>query len=169
MKKIPLTKNFVENKDLKGLSDGHVIHTGSKLSNKDFKSEKDLGNFIAYHVQNFTEDILCDSVIESFREYKIEDNVRFGNSGLRIDLLITGAKRNYIIEFKKPHYNSENRKAIGQVLNYGRLLQKMKPVLCIITTSFDIDTAETIGYYNLPIRYFYINEDQILEYKGVGK
>ena len=61
---------------------------------------------------------------------------------------------------------SENKYGIGQLLDYGREFPYPKKELLLITSKFCQNTAKTIKHYKLPIRYFFINKKQILEYLG---
>lgn len=136
----------------------------SNFTNNDFKSEKDLRNFIIWNIDNVCKDIYNDKVKDYKVDFSIQRQLKRSPRGRRIDLIIFGENNNYLIELKNPKSGTENRAAIGQILDYGREFMNYK--LSIITTKFDIDTAETIKYYNLPIRYIYTNKKQCAEFMG---
>lgn len=144
-----------------------IINNTDKIKTEDFINENDLVDYIIQNIDNFAKDILQDRIINYEKEKPIKKNKRFSPRGKRIDLYIVGEKNNYIIEFKNPKYKSECRNAIGQILDYGREFSDSKKEMIIITTYYDIDTAKTIKYYNLPIRYIYLSKRNVLEYMEV--
>lgn len=95
----------------------------------------------------------------------IGNKYALGNNGGRpFDLFIQGSKKIYLIELKNPSANTENRAAIGQILDYGtEFLDPTKKELVIITTMFDNYTARVISFYKLPIRYIYLDKERFLE------
>ena len=132
-----------------------------------YSSEKELEDEICNNIKAFCINILGDNYISHRRQHAI--NGRKGGAKRRsyglltIDLIIKCEREEYLVEIKKPKYQSENRAAIGQVLNYGRYFPNHKLVIC--TTSIDPDTAETIGFYNLPIKYVFLDKGRSAEYK----
>lgn len=132
----------------------------------DFESEKSLLDYIVSNIENFCSDILDDTLISFETEKSITTRRRFSPRGRRIDLYIVGRKAKYIIELKNPFNQAENRYAIGQLLDYGREFLDPKKELVLLTTKFDINTAKTIAFYDLPIRYIYFDKRRILEYKS---
>jgi len=144
-----------------------IIDDITQLQNTSFDKEKILLDYIVEHIGFFVEDVLDDKLI-SFECEKPTGikQTRFSPRRKRVDIYIVAEKQNYIIELKNPKYVSENRKAIGQLLDYGRELNNTQMIL--VTTLFDIDTAKTIEYYNLPIRYVYFDKDKSLEFKESG-
>jgi hypothetical protein len=133
----------------------------------DFKNEKELKDFIVRNIRNICKDWFNDEVISFETEKQVIPQLLFQPRRTRVDLYIHGKKDNYIIELKRPVTKCDNRYGIGQVLNYGRELEYLKAKLCIVTTKFDQDTAETISYYGLPIRYMFTSKTQMLEYIDV--
>lgn len=133
-----------------------------KFINNDFKSENELKDFIVRNIDNICKDIYNDKVKDYKVDFPIQRQLKLSPRGRRIDLIIYGERNNYLIELKNPKFGTESRAAIGQILDYGREFMNYK--LSIITTKFDIDTAETIKYYNLPIRYIYTNKKQCVEF-----
>lgn len=162
-------KKYKEIKDIpKELDKQYIIIEGNKpIKNNEFIKEKMLVDYIVNNIHDFGRDILNDEIISFEVEKDIEKQMCLSPRRRRIDLFIKGKNKIYLIECKNPKYSSENRSAIGQILDYGREFTDSEKELVIITTMFDLDTAKTIEYYNLPIRYIYISKKHILEYKGV--
>ena len=150
------------------MNDNIFIYDFKKLRNNQFKSEKELSEFISENIFEFTKYVLDDVLIDFEKERRISKRINgllFGRKNKRIDIYIKGQKKNYILELKNPCYRNENLSAIGQILNYG--LNYDNCDLIIFSTCFDYETAEVIKNYNLPIRYFYITKDYCMEYKGL--
>ena len=137
----------------------------TKIQESCFDYEKELVEYVVDNIDVFAKQILNDEIISFEVEKLVGKKRRYGKTKA-IDLFINGAKSIYIIEFKNPKFPTENREAIGQILNYGREFSDSKKELIIITTYFDLDTAKTISYYNLPIRYIYLSKKHIIEYRG---
>ena len=58
----------------------------------------------------------------------------------------------------------------GQLLDYGRVYVdsiKKEVRLVLLTTYYDLSTAQTIKHYNLPIRYVYMDKERMLEAESV--
>lgn len=136
-----------------------------EIRTNDFKNEKELANYTKINIKKFTEDILEDELVSFEFEKKIIKREKTQRHK-RIDLYVVGKKGKYIIEFKNPTWNNENLNAIGQLLNYGRQFTDSKKELVLISTLFDEETARTIKYYNLPIRFIYFDKEKSLEYLG---
>lgn len=135
------------------------------IKNKSFEKEKDLVQYIVNNIDSFAKDLLDDTVIAYEVDKPLSKRYGLSPSVRRVDLFIIGKKKKYIIEAKNPSSATENRGAIGQVLDYGREFPDSEKELIIITSLFDIETARTIAYYNLPIRYIYLSKGSTLEYK----
>ena len=149
------------------VKDGEVLIVDSdNIINNQFETEKKLSDFIIENIKEFTKDILGDEMVSFCRDQSIQKRLKFGPRKRRVDLIVYGKNKTYIIELKNPKYKALNRYAIGQILDYGKEFLDSKKELVIITTFFDIDTAETISHYNLPIRYIYFQKDKSLEYLG---
>jgi hypothetical protein len=148
------------------MADEHVeIQNFNTLKNNSFKTERDLLDYITENMSKFVEDVFND-VLVSFEREKVchKQPNKFGPMTRRVDLYVVCEENIYIIELKNPKYLSENRKAIGQLLDYGRDFSDPRKKMVLITALFDIDTAKTIEYYNLPISYIYFDKDKSLEY-----
>jgi hypothetical protein len=134
--------------------------------NNEFKTEKELQNFLFEHIHEFIKNQFDDEVVKAYKEYDFNKQLRFGPRQRRVDIFVECKKFDYLIELKNPKYKTQNISAIGQVLNYSRKLSDSRKKMVIITTNFDEDTAKTINYYNLPITYIYFSKNLTLEYKG---
>lgn len=159
----PLKFESIE--ELEILEDWKVQFEWKKFFNKDFKKEKDLVLYIADNIDLFCKDWLNDECIWFEIDSPINKYQRFWPRWKRIDLLIKWKEKLYIIECKNAENTTEMRYSIWQLLDYWReYLDTNKKELILIANMFDKDTAETISYYNLPIRYLVISKKQILEY-----
>ena len=139
------------------------------LENDNFEKEINLVDYIVLNIDKFVSEFLEDELISFEVDMPINKATRLVPRGRRIDLFIKCKNKIYIIETKNPSSGTENRAAIGQILDYGREFTDSKKELIIITTKFDINTARTIKYYDLPIRYIYLSKKRILEFKDEYK
>ena len=155
-------KIYNNEEEIGNCCDGEIIV--ENLTNDNFNKEIDLVNYIVLNIDKFVNDILNDELISFEIDMPINKQNRLAPRGRRIDLFIKGKNKTYIIETKNPSTGTENRFAIGQVLDYGREFTDPQKELIIITTKFDLNTAKTIRYYNLPIRYIYLSKKRILEF-----
>lgn len=136
----------------------------SELNNTDFEKENILKQYITDNIELFTKDILEDELVSFEIEKPIVKQLKLSPRERRIDIFIIGKNGKYIIELKNPKCSSENRAAIGQILDYGREINDAQ--LILITTMFDINTYRTIKYYKLPIRYIYFEKNKCMECVG---
>lgn len=137
----------------------------------DFKNERELQSYIVSNIELFCRDILGDILVsfEEERPARGQEQLTRGPRGKRVDLFILGENSRYVVELKCPTGLSENRSAIGQLLDYGREFldpEKGLPQLILVTARFDVDTARTIKHYGLPIRYVYLSKKANYEYLG---
>ena len=145
--------------------DGDFLVKFDILKNFDYKKEIELQNYIIENIDMFCRDILDDDLISFETEYQFEKQNYFSQRKIRADLYLKCKKQDYIVELKNPTHKSENRAAIGQLLNYSlQFLDSKKRQLVLITTLYDYDTEKVIKKYNLPIRYIYFSKDKILEF-----
>lgn len=159
----------VKPSDIKDMPDGQVMLDGQCIDNNDFSDESEMRDYLYVNAARFFDQWFSDVPVILRREHQLEGNLSYyGPRGRRIDIYAKGREREYIIEMKKPKFLSENRKAIGQLLDYGREFLDPKKVLILMTTKFDVNTALTIQSYKLPIRYFWMSRDQTMEYVGVS-
>jgi hypothetical protein len=152
--------------EIEGLKDGEIVLYGVNHLIEKRKNEKELVDYVVENIELFARDVLADEVIAFETDMPIEKQITLSPRGRRIDLYIKGKNKEYIIEFKNPNSGTENRAAIGQILDYGREFAGRRVELVIVTSNFDINTAKTIKYYNLPIRYIYLSSKYSLEYRG---
>lgn len=146
-----------------------VVDDVSILKSNEFETEKSLQDFLIYNIKDFMLNQFDDIVIETFTEYQFQSQLNLSPRGHRIDLFVKCENFDYLIELKNPTNKSENIYAIGQLLNYSREFDKIsdsKKKLVLITTYFDLSTAETIKYFNLPIEYIFFTKNKQLLYKG---
>lgn len=147
-----------------------VIDDTSVLKSNEFRTEKELQDFLLLNINCFIKNQFDDDVIEYFKEYDFTNRMEFGPRNNRIDLYVKCAKFDYLIELKNPTNKNENISAIGQLLNYCRMLSEYnqlsysKKRMILITTLFDLQTAKTIEFFNLPIEYIYFTKDKQLSY-----
>ena len=161
---------FETAEELEDAKDGECNINIKAISNSEFTKEKDLKKYIIDNIESFVSIAFGDELVLFEEEFCFNKNMVRGKQGRgakKIDIMVKGKKETYLIELKNPKYKSENRSAIGQLLDYGReyyISGGDKRSMILITTKFDLDTAKTIRYYDLPIRYFYITKNQIMEY-----
>ncbi len=138
-----------------------------ELRTAEFESENELVEYIVQNIEMFCEDVLRDKLVSFECEHGVKTRQSRGLLPRErwCDLYIVCKSQVYVIEVKNPRFLSENRKGIGQLLDYGReFLHAKKGAMILLTTLFDIHTARTIKYYNLPIRYIYFEKGRMLEY-----
>ena len=137
-----------------------INRDSKQLETKAYKTEKELENKICDNIQAFCSNVLQDDYVAHWSQVnllgRVGGNKRTEKGALTVDIKIQCKRGKYLLELKNPIYKSENRAAIGQILNYGRLMPGYKMVLC--TTKIDIDTAETIDFYKLPIIYVFLDD-----------
>lgn len=156
--------------------DGLVRLEPKSLVSNDFEKESDVTDYIVLNIEKFCEQVLGDKLVSFEQEYVISESEVYHNKAKayldkkyyyprsrRVDLLIRGEKKSYLVEIKKPFNLAENRYAIGQLLDYGREFLDSEKQLVLLTTKYDINTAKTIEYYELPIRYIYFDKKRHLE------
>ena len=132
------------------------------LRNDDFKNEKDLQNFIINNIEVFCKDLLGDTYVSHECQININSKRCGRLKGVKlVDLLVECKNKKYIIELKHPRYVSETRNGICQLLDYSL---HTEGELVLVTTKFDEHVTRIISEYNLPIRFFYINKKQMLEF-----
>jgi hypothetical protein len=135
------------------------------LQHSQFDKEKDLSIYIESHIKQFCNDILEDDYVNHETEVQKSSQIAFMPRMPRVDYRIECKQNTYLIELKNPTGLSENRSAIGQILSYATMLNEDFK-LVIITTKFDILTAQTIKKFNLPITYLYFENNRVLEFVG---
>lgn len=160
----PVYENYEE---MKGLEDGYVGYKGKKITNNFFECENELANYIINNIKKFAQSYLNDTIKSFERECQIHKRIRFAPRGRRVDLFIEGNNKEYVIEFKTPSSGSEIRYGLGQMLDYGREFfdsdEYKETELLLISDLYDSNTAKTIEYFDLPIRYIYFDKNISLE------
>lgn len=162
MAKVGRPLKFESKEELSTAKNGLVEFPHTLLKDDTFNKEKELEEYIVDNIDCFVKDILEDELV-SFEVNKHIDVQHFSPRGRRIDLVVVCTRKTYLIELKNPSSGTENRSAIGQILDYGREYLDPKKELVILTTKFDINTSRTIKHYGLPIRYIYIDRNRIME------
>jgi hypothetical protein len=135
----------------------------SEVRNTSFKNERELLDYVVEDIGLFVANVLSDELVSFEVEKRIGRANQFFGPARRVDLFVEGRNANYVIELKHPRHLVDNRKAIGQLLDYGRELAEYNPKLVLITTAMCPDTAKTIAYYELPITYIYLDKNQVSE------
>lgn len=158
----PLKFQSVE--ELQNLKNGEVFYSGTTFLFEDFYKEKDLVEYFIENIHILVKNYFDDEVVSFEVDKPIQQQLIRSPRGRRIDIFVQGKNKTYIIEAKNAKNTTELRSAIGQILDYGREFLDPKKELVILSNMFDINTAKTISFYNLPIRYIVLNKDRSLEY-----
>ncbi len=149
-------------------SDIHIQDSLSVTTN-DFRNEKHLTQFIDENIKRVVKTVFGYTYISHKTEAEIgiiqkrKGGIR--PRGRRVDFLIKCSEKTLLVETKCPFYLRENTAAIGQLLDYGREFLDPKKELILLTTKFCPSTAKTIEFYNLPIRYIFMDMSKSLEFK----
>ena len=154
---------FSSPEQLEGLPDWEVEITSRNFKNNDFKKEKDLVKYITDNVDKFVLMQFNDKVV-SYEVDKPVNRQSFWPRGRRVDLFIQWENWIYIIECKNAKNSIDIRSWIGQLLDYWREYLDPKKELVLIANMYDENTAKTIIFYNLPIRYIIISKLNSIEY-----
>lgn len=152
--------------DIKNIQkDGNVFVEGDRILFDDFQSESEMVDYIISNIDSFTNIHLNDRVVSFEVDKDIAKQAIRCPRGRRIDIFIRGEKGIYILECKNSKNTSNTRAGIGQLLDYGREFLDPKKELILVSNVYDSNTAKTIEYYNLPIRYLILNKVNTLEFK----
>ena len=134
----------------------HCFIDIKELFNKadDFKTEKDLCDFIEINIEKFCADIGINYKSHE-RESYITKHKRFGNNRPKIDFYIQDQDGEYILlEVKKPRSQREVIPAISQLLQYFVIAEqaglKVKKSF-LLTTKCEAEVIEVIERFKLPI------------------
>lgn len=151
-----------------------ILEDLATLKSTDFRKEIDLVNYLFNNIDLFVSDLYGDEVVDCYKEKPIDPYMgavgyKGASRGNRIDLYVRGSSHNYIIEVKNPKYRGENIPAIGQLLNYGRKCGMDTHKLIFVSSHFDIDTANTIEAFELPIKYVYLDKVKQAVFVGTQK
>lgn len=131
----------------------------------DFKSEKDLQEYIETNIELFCRDILEDPYVSHKTDEPVIQSIRQRARGTkRIDLLVQCENSLHIIELKSGGGNNI-RAGIGQLLDYGREFPYPTKKMVLLSSTFDNSTALTIEEYKLPITYITLRKAQTYIYQ----
>lgn len=141
---------------------------------KEFKSERELCDFLENHIRDFCSDFLEVEYKSHVREKKlfnIQRNRVKGNR--RIDFYIeTVCGKVIIIECKHPITLCELSPAVGQCLSYACLLAnkgvKTDRVI-LLSTKIDQVVTQVITDYSLPIEYMVMDRNKCVKFTKYGK
>lgn len=159
-------EHFDNGTDIKNIKqNGDILVRGDRVIFDDFQSESDMVDYIIRNIDNFASIHLNDKIVSFEVDKDIAKQAIRCPRGRRIDIFIQGEKGVYVIECKNSKNTSSTRAGIGQLLDYGREFLDPKKELILISNTYDSNTAKTIEYYNLPIRYLIINKINTLEFK----
>ena len=159
------------------LPDGHYYYEQLQHAiNADFKSEKELADFIELNIKDFCGDFLEAQYISHKREYQLIKTSRAKLKGnRRIDFLINTDVGVIVIECKHPTFISELTSAIGQCLAYKSLISNSGlKVIRVIMVSSKIDNIvpQVIADYKLPIEFVVMDKSKCVKfshYVGTAK
>ena len=143
-------------------------------SASDFKTEKDLCDYIETNIKLF-----CSDIGVNYKGHERESHItkfkRFGNNKPKIDFLVEDHEGEYtLIEVKKPRYLREAIVGISQMLEYIVIAEKEGLKLkksFILTTKCDCEFIEVIERFNLPIDLILFSKEKLAVWdkgKGVG-
>ena len=127
-----------------------------KSSKSDFKSEKELCDFIEDNVQLFCLQILNREYSKHTREFYLTYFKAFGANKPRVDFFIkTKEHENFIIEVKNPKNTyGELINSVSQVLSYLIIAEENKVVIhraMIVCSRYDVRLIKIIKKFKLPI------------------
>lgn len=121
----------------------------------DFKSEKDLCDFIDSHAEQFAEEVLGIIYCGHCREYRIKDGLN------RADFMFT-AIRPILVECKNPkRKSSESLFALAKLMAYSCDEGECRMVL--VTSQYDESIRKVIKKYNLPIDVYVFYKDHVMK------
>ena len=150
------------------MQDGYVeVDHLNELVSNEFRKEADLRNYVVDNIEKFCKDVLSDEYASHKTEKDVNDQYRFGARPIRMDLYIKCKKHEYIIELKNPKHKAENKSSIWQLLSYGAMMKDtIERKLILISTKFDMPTAQAICEYRLPIEFIYFEKAKCLRFIG---
>lgn len=142
-------------------------------SKKEFKTEKEMCDYIELNMKLFVEDILYDELISYQREFTLKTKRRmFPNKGTpnpRIDFLIIGRHGRYAIEVKNPTQTyTELSRSIGQMMLYEMLFEQinMPAKMYMVSSRHSIVFIEMINRFKLNYKYILLGKNVSAEYRG---
>jgi len=148
---------MVDEKD-EGFADGHYPFYDLKKyfnSNNEFKSEKELGDYIELNIS-----LLCEEIGINYKSHKREAQIRYTpfkrGQNVRIDFLIYDQDGSVVLlEIKKPtRTHKETNMGIAQLLDYIFLAEGMNWKIkktYLLTTQCDENFINVVERFKLPI------------------
>lgn len=142
----------------------------SAFSNE-FKSEKDLMDFIELNIVDFCQDLLEVTYKSHHREYPLVNVQRSRIKGnRRLDFLIrTQDDKVIVIECKNPTFANELTSAVGQCLAYKSLLANVSiqaDRVILVSSKIDPTVPQMIDDYNLPLEFFVMDRNKMTKFIG---
>lgn len=156
---------------IKGWENCGLVANANTYLGANFKSEKELCDFIDDHAEDFAKDILNIEYKSHKREFylgqRINVSLGFGNMP-HIDFMFEGNSGKVIlVECKNPsNVYAELSNAIGQILSYyctakenGIEVDRM----CIVTGRYNDKIRKVINQFNLPIEVYVMSKQNALK------
>jgi len=136
----------------------------------DFKTEKELCEYIEINMEIFCEEILGGKLKRYQREWYLTKLKRFGPNKPRIDFFVELEDGREIgIECKNPKFVfSELVKAISQLLVYGIIAEENNcklDELVLVISKYDDYFIKVIRRFKLPLRVFVLSKQFAAEIK----
>ena len=141
------------------------------LKNEDFKTEKEVVNYIVDNIEYFCEHALGCDYDKHILEFRFDKNEKLHDNSLRVDIVVIDKQgRHYFIEVKLPRKQREAFRecmtAIGQCLSYhylARINDYNYEGVYLVTSTHSNLAPLIIRDNNLPITYLYIDKQSIAE------
>lgn len=139
-----------------------------KFQSKDFKTERELCNYIEENIKLFCRDVLEIEYMGHEREYVICEDRRINKKHkARVDFRFKNNDGDIYVECKNPtHVYSESNGALNQILAYSCVAdfyQRKVSRLILLTTKYNVILGATIRKFNLPIEVFVFSKDHVLK------
>jgi hypothetical protein len=139
-----------------------------EYQSEDFRTEKELCDYINSHIKEFCTDVLEIEYIDHEREYCISHDRRINqNHKARVDFKFTTPFGDVYVECKKPsHLYSESNQSISQILAYSCIADFYKrdvSRLVLVTTRYSAILGAVIRKYNLPIEVYVFSKNKVLK------
>lgn len=139
---------------------------------EEFKSEKEMCDYIDFYAKEFAEDILGIEYGSHKREYYLGKNLRYEKNKGTLPhadfLFVSSTNEAILIECKFPYCPfAQLNAAIGQVLAYFCLARKNGVKIsriCVVTTKSHDMLHEIIKEFHFPIEVCIINKSQVFKF-----
>lgn len=147
--------------------DKKIITNWRDYISDDFKTEKEMCNYIQSHSEEFAKDILGIEIIGCEREYYLGQRIRRGNRP-HVDFMFRSKENDIIIVECKNVNNifSELSGAISQLLSYYIIAEDNRiniKRMCLVVNKFDDRLRKVIEKFNLPIELFVFSKTNTLK------